>query len=514
MAKEKNSNASNLTPKINLALLYVRVSSKAQEDGFSLAAQEKLGHEYSQKKNLKIVKSWKVSESAWRSERAAFNLLIEYAKRHDEIKHIIFDVTDRMTRNDFDKLKIYTLIKEHGKTIHLARSNKVFDKNSGSEEEFMLDIEVAVAKKQSNDISRKTKMGMLEKAEQGLYPSVAPIGYKNNRLTHLIEVDEERALFIRKAFTLMASGSYSLAAIVKILNQEGFRGRKGYRVGKSALEKILKNPIYYGAFRWQGRLRDGSHPPLISKDLFDKACAALHGNARPYTNRRGFAFNNLLTCGDCGCKVLGEEKKKRFVYYHCTFSKGRHNGWGYVPEGEIARLFEPTVKAVTLDEEIVEWLQDALKESDKSSRRLSENRLNSLQNDLARVNQRLSRLYDAKFDGDSIDEEVFKIKESEYRASIAEIKAQIRTLGDGNPNFYQDACRTLELSKRLFPLFLESSYEEKASILKLLASNYSLVNSNDVSILPIYRKPFDIIAEGLSRLNWLPGRDSNPRPIG
>jgi site-specific DNA recombinase len=248
----------------------------------------------------------------------------------------------------------------------------------------MLDIEVAVAKKQSNDISRKTKMGMLEKAEQGLYPSVAPIGYKNNRLTHLIEVDEERAPFIRKAFTLMASVSYSLAAIVKILNQEGFRGRKGYRVGKSAVEKIVKNPIYYGAFRWQGRLRDGSHPPLISKDLFDKACAAPHGNARPYINRRGFAFN-LLTCGDCGCKVLGEEKKKRFVYYHCTFSKGRHNGWGYVPERKIARLFEPAVKAVTLDEEIVEWLEDALKESDKSSRRASENRLNSLQNDLARV---------------------------------------------------------------------------------------------------------------------------------
>ena len=159
-------------------------------------------------------------------------------------------------------------------------------------------------------------------------------------------------------------------------------------------------------------------------------------------------------------------------------------------------------------------MEDALKESDKSSRRLSENRLNSLQNDLARVNQRLSRLYDAKFDGDSIDDEVFKIKENEYKASVVEIKAQIRTLGDGNPNFYQDACRTLELSKRLFPLFLEANYEEKASILKLLASNYSLVNASDVSIIPTYRKPFDIIAEGLSRLNWLPGRDSNPRPIG
>ena len=117
----------------------------------------------------------------------------------------------------------------------------------------------------------------------------------------------------------------------------------------------------------------------------------------------GFAFNNLLTCEKLRVQGFGRRKKKRFVYYHCTFSKGRHNGWGYVPEREIARLFEPAVKAVTLDEEIVEWLQDALKESDKSSRRLSENRLNSLQNDLTRVNQRLSRLYDAKFDGDSID---------------------------------------------------------------------------------------------------------------
>ena len=50
--------------------------------------------------------------------------------------------------------------------------------------------------------------------------------------------------------------------------------------------------------------------------------------------------------------------------------------------------------------------------------------------------------------------------------------------------------------------------------LKLLASNYSLVKGSDVSILPTYRKPFDMIAEGPSRLNWLPGRDSNPRPIG
>ena len=97
---------------MNLSLLYIRVSSEGQEDGYSLDAQEKLGYEYAQRKNLKIKRLWKVSESAWREERTAFNQLIDYAKNHPEIHHIIFDVTDRMTRNDLDKLKIYKLIKD------------------------------------------------------------------------------------------------------------------------------------------------------------------------------------------------------------------------------------------------------------------------------------------------------------------------------------------------------------------------------------------------------------------
>jgi hypothetical protein len=68
--------------------------------------------------------------------------------------------------------------------------------------------------------------------------------------------------------------------------------------------------------------------------------------------------------------------------------------------------------------------------------------------------------------------------------------------------------------KGLFLSCLIRPHEEKGSTLKLLASNYSLVKPSERSILPEYRKPFGIIAEGLSRLNWLPGRDSNPRPIG
>lgn len=66
------------------ALLYVRVSSKEQEkEGYSLDAQEKLGHEYAAKYQMEIVKTWKVSESAWsqQKDRVAFIQMIDYAKK-------------------------------------------------------------------------------------------------------------------------------------------------------------------------------------------------------------------------------------------------------------------------------------------------------------------------------------------------------------------------------------------------------------------------------------------------
>lgn len=491
---------------MNHALLYVRVSSKEQEkDGFSLDAQEKLGYDYASRKGFKIVKIWKVSESAWREERTAFNQMIDHSKRHPEIGHIIFDVTDRMTRNDFDKLKINTLVKEYGKIIHFSRSNKILNKEATSEDVFMLDIEVAVAKKMSNDISRKTRMGMQEKAEQGFYPSNAPLGYLNNRLTGLLVVDESKAPFVRRMFELMASGTHSHFTLSQQLYREGLRNKKGNRCGKSAMAHFLHNPIYYGAFRWKDRIIQGSHKPIISKALFDKVQEIMGGKSKIHVQRKGFAFNNLILCGECGCKVIGEKKKGRYHYYHCTFSKGRHEGKVYLREEKLSELFESSVKAVTLDSKTADWLKDALREESKGTVELQEKRRATLSASHDKIQNRISRLLDAKFDN-AITEEAFISKEKEYQGQLMEVKSQLDGLNRTNPNFLEDTQQILELSKRLHPLYVRASYEEKAKLLQLLASNYTL---NDVNLVPKWRKPFSFIAEGLSRPEWLPRVGSN-----
>ena len=63
--------------------------------------------------------------------------------------------------------------------IHFVKENVVVSQDSRSSEKFMHGIKVLMAKNFIDNLSEETKKGMLEKAEQSIYPSFAPIGYKN-----------------------------------------------------------------------------------------------------------------------------------------------------------------------------------------------------------------------------------------------------------------------------------------------------------------------------------------------
>ncbi len=119
--------------------------------------------------------------------------------------------------------------------------------------------------------------------------------------------------------------------------------------------------------------------------------------------------------------------------------------------------------------------------------------------------RRLSRLYDAKFDGE-LDEGIFRLKEEEYKGQIIEIESQLNSVQSLDSDSYEYGYKTLELSNKLYSQYVRANHEEKAKILKHIASNYVL---NDVSLDAVYRKPFDILAEGLTCPTWLPGEDSN-----
>ena len=83
-------------------------------------------------------------------------------------------------------------------------------------------------------------------------------------------------------------------------------------------QHMLQNPFYYGVFRLNGEMHEGSHEPLITKDLYDKAQEVMRGRSKANTVRlKTYVYRGLFHCAECGC-VVTMETQKGHNYLHCT----------------------------------------------------------------------------------------------------------------------------------------------------------------------------------------------------
>jgi site-specific DNA recombinase len=265
-------------------------------------------------------------ETAKHTGRTNFEELVRYLRSHRNIRIVLVEKTDRLYRN----LKDWVTLDELDIEIHLVKEGVVLSRDSKSSEKFVHGIKVLMAKNYIDNLSEEARKGQLEKAEQGIWPSKAPLGYRN--ITGLdgkkvIEPDSKFAGTITHLFGWYATGTLSLKQLAAEAQSAGLVYRRtGGPLPTSNLHAILRNRLYTGDFDWIGRRYVGRHQPLVSRELWDRVQGVLDGRHASKSGRktkRGFAFSGLIKCGHCGCALVGELKKKRYVYYHCTGYKGK-----------------------------------------------------------------------------------------------------------------------------------------------------------------------------------------------
>jgi site-specific DNA recombinase len=172
----KLSTTNNGASKSNTVLAYARVSSKEQDmEGFSIAAQQKLLQAYASGNGLIIEKEFIDVETAKASGRLNFNEMVNYLKKHPGIRTLLVEKTDRLYRN----LKDWVLLDELNIEIHLVKEGVVLSQDSKSSEKFFHGIKVLMAKNYIDNLSEEARKGQQEKAEQGIWPTKAPLGYLN-----------------------------------------------------------------------------------------------------------------------------------------------------------------------------------------------------------------------------------------------------------------------------------------------------------------------------------------------
>jgi site-specific DNA recombinase len=489
--KLKLSSAANTAHK--RAVVYARVSSKEQEkEGFSIPAQLKLLKEYAAAQSFAVVEEYVDVETAKQTGRTAFGEMVAYLKAHPSIRVILVEKTDRLYRN----LKDWVTVDELDVEMHFPKEGVVLSRESRSSEKFMHGIKVLMAKNYIDNLSEEARKGMQEKAEQGIWPTVAPLGYRNvagSDGKKIIEPDPKSAPIIARMFEWYATGALSLKEAAEKARAAGLVYRKsGAAVPVSTVHTTLRNRLYTGEFEWNGHLYMGKHEPLVTRELWERVQGVLDGR-HAKKNRRlkhDFAFSGLITCGHCGCSIVGEIKKQRYVYYHCTGFKGRC-GEPYVREEIIEQQFTDLLGRFKFDDEILEWVREALDASHADERREHEDAIKRLQAEYDRLQNRIHAMYVDKLDG-KVDGVFFERMSGEWRGEQDRCLREIERRQTADQSYLKEGVRILELARNAQPLFQKQELREKRRLLNFLVSNCSWKGGELTTVL---RQPFDLLAE-------------------
>jgi site-specific DNA recombinase len=488
------------------AVSYARVSSREQErEGYSIPAQRKMLAEYARTRGFHIEREFIDVESAKNPGRKEFGEMLRLLEKGDNCRVVLVEKTDRLYRNRTDALSFESLIEKRGVEIHLVKEARVIGKNSRSQDKFMHDIHVAVAKHYVENLKEEVKKGMREKAEQGIYPGRAPIGYRNNSITRAIDVDQERAPIVKRVFEMYASGNYSLSTLrAAVLNEFGIKLSRAY------FETILKNRFYLGYFVWQGVEYKGVHAAITSCDLFAAAQDVFSGRNKPKYRKHNFAFAGLLTCAHDACTVTTELQKGKYVYYRCSQGRGKCS-LPYMREQDVSNRMGDLLKDICVPESVAQGIINSLQADSAHAESVRHQRMSETQQRLATLRTRMDQMYEDKLDG-KIDDEFWTRKMNEWREQERTLESQLSSLGTHvTADTVLTVNRVFELANRAHFLYLTRNVAERGQLLKSVLLNCS---TDGVSLWPRYRKPFDLLFEHAKTENWSGREDLNLRPPG
>ena len=193
----------------------------------------------------------------------------------------------------------------------------------------------------------------------------------------------------------------------------------------TTLHKILRKRIYTGDFDYAGVTYQGSHVPLVTHEVWHRVQNILDGRqeAKGCRGHREFPYSGMVSCGHCGCSLVREIKKGRYVYYHCTGYRGKC-GERYTREETLGQQFARGFRALVISPDIKQWLTTELMESAEAEQRTRTAAGRRDAAELERAGARLNMLYEDRLDG-RIDAATYDCKAREIREEQLKIQQKI-----------------------------------------------------------------------------------------
>ena len=281
------------------AAIYVRISRDDAGDMLGVRRQEK------DARALCDRKGWTVGEvfcdddvSAWSGVvRPGYRRMLEAIAARDVDAVVAYDL-DRLHRIPRELEEFFEAC-DNVALVNLATVSGDVDLGT-NDGRLVARIMGAVAKKSSDDTSRRLRRKFDEMAEQGRPHGGRAFGYDADGVT----VRPDEAALLRQAAKDVLAGE-SLAGIARRWNDLGVRTSQRARPWTGTVVRfVLTNPRQAGLRVHRGEVvGPGAWPAIVDRATHERLVATLAGPGRRQAPPRRTPFTGLVRCGLCGEKM-------------------------------------------------------------------------------------------------------------------------------------------------------------------------------------------------------------------
>ncbi len=500
-------------------VLWARVSSREQREGYSIDAQLRAMRERAAKGGWTIVREFAVAESAKRgADRVAFNEMVRWVRKNagpKKIDAILSHKLDRICRNMRDAVRMQELEDTCG--VRLAFVENQFGPDAAGALSF--NVMAAVAQYYSDNLRAEVLKGMDEKVRQGWPTGLAPYGYTNvDDKNEPVQPHPEKSQAVLRIFTLFASGQYTFKSLADKLQEEGFVYRPSQpRFHRTALSYLLNNRFYIGELHRNGKIHQGKYQLLIDRHTFQACQDILNGRNRRTGKPQIPLAGGLFRCAYCGFAISGERIRRKLldgsirehVYYRCA---NNHPDEDHPKVRWKAADLEEAVlaefDALRFDDpELALWVRDSLEESLSDAAKASREQRRVFKKRRTELTAMQDRLLTGYLSG-AIDEQTFTDKSADLKRQLEMVEDLLNQATGfdlpGIEEMRENALQTFDLSQNLREVWSRSDWAQKRDLLECVSLNRML---SDTSLVLAKRKPFDLLAERpllkKSRGDWI-----------
>lgn len=442
------------------AAIYVRVSTEKQErEGYSIDEQEERLKAYCKAVGIEKYKVYRdPGFSGAKLDRPALLSMIADVKANKINKVLVYKL-DRLSRSQKDTLMlIEDIFLANGCDFVSITEN--FD-TSTPLGRAMIGILSVFAQLEREQIKERMMMGQQARVKQGKYRGSwrLPLGYDyiDGQLIPN-EFEKEQVKFVFEEF--VAGKSYH--SIAKSLNEKGMYHKYG-KWWDTVVRSILSRKTYIGYVSYNGEWYKGTHEPIISEELFEKAQVEFVKREGKYNSTRGNPVSYLggmIYCKRCGrpynmttIHTVKKGKKYSYQYYtclnrttrrkdniHCYNDRWRMEEFDELIFNEIRKLkFEPSKRSKSPDK--AHLIEKQINELNKQLARLADlytvgeipiNIIQKKTQDISDQKAKLEKelLIDTRTSLDEAKEVVASFDDILKNGSLMDVRAAIKSLID------------------------------------------------------------------------------------